>query len=73
MAQYNTPQAKAKSQAIDKAFASGDQKEFDRLGIQSPEQIERDLQTMRAGEKAQDAAVQRSPSLVMREWMALCR
>jgi len=73
MAQYNTPQAKAKSQAIDKAFASGDQKEFDRLGIQSPEQIERDLQTMLAGEKAQDAAVQRNPSLVMREWMALCR
>lgn len=58
MAQYNTPQAKAKSQAIDKAFASGDQKEFDRLGIQSPERIERDLQTMRAGEKAQDAALQ---------------
>jgi hypothetical protein len=72
-AQYNTPQAKAKSQAIDKAFASGDQKEFDRLGIQSPERIERDLQTMRAGEKAQDAAVQQSPSLVMREWIALCR
>jgi hypothetical protein len=72
-AQYNTPQAKAKSQAIDKAFASGDQKEFDRLGVQSPERIERDLQTMRAGEKAQDAAVQQSPSLVMREWMALCR
>jgi len=43
------------------------------LGIQSPERIERDYQTMRAGEKAQDAAVQRSPSLVMREWMALCR
>ena len=58
MAQHNTPQAKAKSQAIDKAFASGDQKEFDRLGIQSPERIERDLQTMRAGEKAQDAALQ---------------
>ena len=73
MAQHNTPQAKAKSQAIDKAFASGDQKEFDRLGIQSPERIERDLQTMRAGEKAQDAAVRESPSLVMREWMALCR
>jgi hypothetical protein len=62
-AQYNTPQAKAQSQAIDKAFASGDQAEFDRMGIMSPQQIERDYQTMRAGEKAQDAAVYANPKL----------
>ena len=62
-AQYNTPQAKAQSQAIDQAFASGDEKEFQRLGIQSPQQIERDYQTMLAKEPAQDAALMRNPRL----------
>ena len=62
-AQYNTPQAKAQSQAIDKAFASGDQAEFDRMGIMSPQQIERDYQAMRAKEPAQDAAVYANPKL----------
>jgi len=59
-AQYNTPQMKAKSQAIDQAFASGDQAEFDRLGIVSPQKIERDYQTMRAKEPAQDAALRKT-------------
>lgn len=62
-AQYNTPQAKAQSQAIDQAFASGDEREFQRLGIQSPQQIERDYQTMLAKEPAQDAALMRNPKL----------
>jgi hypothetical protein len=62
-AQYNTPQAKAQSQAIDQAFASGNQADFDRMGIMSPQQIERDYQTMRAKEPAQDAAVYANPKL----------
>jgi len=62
-AQYNTPQAKAQSQAIDQAFASGDEREFQRLGIQSPQQIERDYQTMLSKEKEQDAALMRNPKL----------
>jgi hypothetical protein len=62
-AQYNTPQAKAQSQAIDQAFASGNQADFDRMGIMSPQQIERDYQAMRAKEPAQDAAVYANPKL----------
>jgi len=62
-AQYNTPQMKAQSQAIDQAFASGDEREFQRLGIQSPQQIERDYQTMLGKEKEQDAALMRNPKL----------
>ena len=62
-AQYSTPQAQAKNQALDKAFASGDQAEFDKLGVMSPQQIERDYQTMRAKEPAQDAAVMSNPKL----------
>ena len=62
-AQYNTPQMKAQSQSIDQAFASGDEREFQRLGIQSPQQIERDYQTMLGKEKEQDAALMRNPKL----------
>ena len=62
-AQYNTPAMKAQSQAVDKAFASGDQAEFDRLGIMSPQQIDRDYQAMLAKEPAQDAAVYTNPNL----------
>lgn len=62
-AQYSTPQAQAKTQTIDKAFASGDEAEFQRLGIQSPQQIERDYQTMLGKEKEQDAALMRNPKL----------
>ena len=62
-AQYNTPQMKAKSQSIDQAFASGNQQDFDRLGIISPQQIERDYQAMRAKEPAQDAALYANPKL----------
>ena len=63
MARYKSPEMKAQSQAIDRAFASGDQAEFDRLGIMSPQQIERDYQAMRAKEPAQDAALMRNPKL----------
>ena len=62
-AQYNTPAMKAQGQAVDKAFASGDQEEFDRLGILSPQQLERDYQAMLAKEPAQDAAVYADPKL----------
>ncbi len=62
-AQYNTPQMKAQSQAVDQAFASGDEAQFKTLGIMSPQQIEKDYQTMRAGEIAQDAALMRNPKL----------
>lgn len=62
-AQYSTPLAKAKTQAIDQAFASGQQSDFDRLGIMSPQQIERDYQAMRAKEPAQDAALMKNPAL----------
>ena len=63
MARYKSPEMKAQSQAIDRAFASGDQAEFDRLGIMSPQQIERDYQAMRAKEPAQDAALMKNPKL----------
>ena len=62
-AQYNTPQMKAQSQRVDQAFASGDQAEFDRMGILSPQQIEKDYQTMLAKEPEQDAALMRNPKL----------
>ena len=62
-AQYSTPQAKAKTQAIDQAFASGQQSDFDRLGIMSPQKIERDYQAMRSKEPAQDAALMTNPAL----------
>jgi hypothetical protein len=62
-AQYNTPQMKAQSQRVDQAFASGDQAEFDRMGILSPQQIEKDYQDMLAREPAQDAALMRNPKL----------
>jgi hypothetical protein len=61
--QHNTPQAKSKSQAIDQAFTSGQQAKFDKLGIMSPQQIERDYQAMRDKEPAQDAAVLANPKL----------
>jgi len=62
-AQYSTPQAKAKTQAIDQAFASGDEAEFKKIGVMSPQQIERDYQAMRAKEPAQDAALMKNPAL----------
>jgi hypothetical protein len=62
-AQYNTPQALAKSQTLDQLAASGTQADYDRLGVMSPQQIERDYQAMRAKEPAQDAAVYRNPAL----------
>lgn len=63
VAQYNTPQALAKSQTLDQLAASGTQADYDRLGVMSPQQIERDYQAMRAKEPAQDAAVYRNPAL----------
>ena len=62
-AQYNTPQALAKSRALDQLAASGTQADYDRLGVMSPQQIERDYQAMRAKEPEQDAAVYRNPAL----------
>jgi gas vesicle protein len=62
-AQYNTPQMKAQNQAVDQAFASNDSKQLRSMGIIPPDQIEQDYQTMRAGEKAQDAAVYANPKL----------
>ena len=62
-AQYNTPQALAKTKTLDQLAASGTQADYDRLGVMSPQQIERDYQAMLAAEPAQDAAVYANPKL----------